>query len=310
MKKIAISAMLIFFASCASAPSFEKINDRSTRLILEAEKLISQNKEDEAVKILSLVAEIHPDDKNLAAVVSQLKPENQELVKDRNFVGKASGFNVRAKHKIKSSILVKILLYIPNRILDILDLFSLRFSYGPQIGASVWATRGWHQGLYTGNITGIALLDQKKNIGVYREASFEFAVLPLGLGYYNVSAEKNGSSGTHLGEGSNFYHNPKDPIYQEYRDYWSTGVKVGVGYSGAEIEFHWLELFDLFAGMLFFDPLNDDLGSAKKYKFSKYQTQLMKDLRNNVKRIGADNMNTYKNKYPSLGMLKYQGEDR
>lgn len=120
------------FLHCHSA-DYRTMNDRSGRLYIEAEKLISAGKSPEAAKILSILKDLYPQDEKVHKLIESLDPASKKLL-----LPTFLGFNTRAKYKTKSSFWKKLLYYFPNRFLDLFDILSMRFNYGPQLGASVW----------------------------------------------------------------------------------------------------------------------------------------------------------------------------
>jgi len=77
---------------------------------------------------------------------------------------------------------------------------------------------------------------------------------------------------------------PTDKMYQRARDFWAIGAQAQIPLLGIRVELHPLEIVDLFAGLAFFDPLNDDLGVSKGFKISKSDRQAMAKLAKQVSR--------------------------
>ena len=287
----ALLVLLLLAVNCKSA-DYRIIEDRSARLAVESEKLISQDKYGEAGYILTFLKQLYPEDKKIDQLVGQLDDLSKKIVKPE---GTLTGYNSRARYRKKSSVWRKILFYIPNRFMDFLDIASVRVNVGPQLGVSVWYTRAAQISLYAGNTAGLSIYPgQQKNIGFHREKGVELAFGPAGFGYYNISAERRGVSGVHIGEGQQRYNNPYDNRFQNYNDYWSLGLKVGFIYVGAELEIHLLEILDFFLGFLFIDLLGDDMDSSNKYYFTRYQQKVLRDLQIEMRRAGKEGLDNYR----------------
>jgi len=151
----------------------------------------------------------------------------------------------------------KLLMYFPNRLVDLLDTFSLelesgcaagvtcRFTYGfglvGEIGAKGSLIKGYNRQY------GVALTN-----GYYGQFFFpmtEDLQRPISYGYVNKFWE----------EGSN-YPLPSDRIFENGSgsfDYWA--IEFGaICLVGAKVAVHPLEIVDFFAGLILLDPRGDD----------------------------------------------------
>jgi|GEM_PF-862514 len=159
------------------------------------------------------------------------------------------------------SLLGKIFLYIPNRIFDLLDLFTVEAGGCLGIGAKVQVTDGFSVGLQAAAGEAMFGLD-RRNISV-RATQEEFAhLLPAGSVYLSEArASTSGSYGMMSSQSG--LKLPSDQMYQRARDYWAIGAQAEALGIAANVKFHPLELFDFLAGFFLFDPLKDDIGSTR-----------------------------------------------
>lgn len=130
------------------------------------------------------------------------------------------------------SVFVHILLYVPNRVIDAFDIVRAGVSVGPGIGVDLTATE-WLN----------ATLMAKASVGVgyqtLRHLPVEAAAYTMvGAGPVKLAA---------------------DPGLDWYRSSGEFRVEVHAVIVGAHAVVEPFEIFDLLAGFLFFDPLDDDI---------------------------------------------------
>ena len=56
---------------------------------------------------------------------------------------------------------------------------------------------------------------------------------------------------------------PMDPIYQDYRDFYSVGVGVTLMVLGARAEVHLVQIWDFLGGFVGFDIAHDDYATTR-----------------------------------------------
>ena len=147
--------------------------------------------------------------------------------------------------------------YIPNRLMDALDMFSIDLKGGFFIGAGVQVTRAFGVGGQIGYDAGL-YKDFNRQYGIAFENGYQAQ-----LGF--VTAEDVsvfnpiGNVKTYWQHGNNFP-DVNDKIYDCYtgaRDYWAIEV-YAYCLAGAKVAIHPLEIADFFAGLICRDPKKDD----------------------------------------------------
>ncbi|TGK14111.1 hypothetical protein EHO60_01850 [Leptospira fletcheri] len=258
-----VCIFLIAVFNCATVPRYEEVQASAKSSLNDAEVFFSQKKNAEAAELLRAVLKVYPENERAKALYEKLPPESKEAVSEISYLGPNRG----KREAEESSLLAKFAWYLPDRILDLLDILSVNVKVGPQFGVSAWVTRGFQVTLYTGNTVQLGWF-QKRNLGYTEELSAEAGlgpVVPISI------------SGRSMGTGSKdayesfVFHSPRKKIYQNYRDYWGMGVKAGVVMGGLEVEVHWLEFFDFLAGIFTFDLLYDDLAKTRSLNFTSEQ---------------------------------------
>lgn len=162
---------------------------------------------------------------------------------------------------VQASVGDKLLLYIPNRLVDFVDIISLSMGFGPAIRVNVHATRVISFGGGVG-ATAKAIKAINRQYGAGLESGWETS-------FMMISAESKELKDNTRGVKSFNYYSTGVPstdekIYEFYdgaRDYWSIGVAGAAGLVELDAEFHPVEFADFFTGFLFIDLKGDDFTS-------------------------------------------------
>ncbi|HBC88342.1 MAG TPA: hypothetical protein DCZ94_15430 [Lentisphaeria bacterium] len=168
-------------------------------------------------------------------------------------------FAMTAGTVTQATVLDKIVMYIPNRIVDVTDIISLSLGFGPCARAEMWCTRPFSFGAGTG-VEAKMIKGYNRQYGFGLESGWDTS-------FVMISAEgKELQSTIGTVKTVEYYASgvpdlrKKDYSYSEgSRDYWSVGVQAGCGIAEVDAEFHAIELFDFFAGFIFFDLKDDDI---------------------------------------------------
>lgn len=154
----------------------------------------------------------------------------------------------------------KLLLYLPNRIIDLTDIFSLSLGVGPCAKVELRATRACGFG---GGIGATA--------NVYKEYNRQYGYgLDNGWAWNFTCVGAENYERTHTNRWVQEYWqeytgfaSPENNIYNFYegaRDYWELGGDFGLGVV-AHVAIHPVEIFDFVAGIFFIDIKGDDITS-------------------------------------------------
>ena len=167
-----------------------------------------------------------------------------------------SGFNANA------DVVDKLVMYFPNRFMDLLDIASVEVGFGPCVRGEVRATRAFGFGGGVG-VCSKAVKDCNRQYGVCIDNGWDYGFAFLA----NEDTERDftsrmvkkywyAASGIPL---------PTERIYNFYtgaRDYWEIGVAVALLVDfGCAI--HPVEVADLVTGWFFIDLKGDDFGSKE-----------------------------------------------
>lgn len=162
-----------------------------------------------------------------------------------------------ASSVVKADALDTLLLYIPNRIVDTADIFSLTLGFGPVIGVEGQVTKycaiGGEVGPTVQMIKGI-----NRQYGFAKQSGWD-------VGFLMISAE-NRERVDSVGSVKNYYYYstgvpcidkiPYD-FYDGSKDFWAIGGKISALLQ-IEAAIHPVEIADFFLGWFFIDIKGDD----------------------------------------------------
>jgi len=225
----------------------------------------------ESYRLARAVAEIDPDYPGVQEAIAGIPPDLEHLF-DRDLLGS----NVAIRQPIDAAWYEHVLWYIPDRVLDALDVFSFDVHGGFGLWVDAHATRAAQVSVGARSVGGFGW-HNNRSLGLQTQAQAGFSLLPFGVEGY--SALRAGTSGLDAGTWSESgLHNPTSKIYADYKDYWAVGGGATLLFFGAEADIHMIQVFDFVVGFLLFDPLNDDFASTTGLKLTQRERQLIRSL--------------------------------
>ncbi|MDD3885981.1 MAG: hypothetical protein PHI35_03840 [Victivallaceae bacterium] len=155
-------------------------------------------------------------------------------------------------------VLEAVVLYLPNRIIDVFDLFTINVGAGPIVEARLMATRAVDGGFGCG-VAYKAYKTHHRQYGFGKEQGWWWSLVCIGEEDYGVV------DGTNMidryTEFRTGFPTPDMRVYDFYtgpRDYWQIGGTLGGGITG-DLYVHPVEWLDCALGFLFIDISADDL---------------------------------------------------
>jgi hypothetical protein len=171
-------------------------------------------------------------------------------------------FAITAGTATQAQVLDKIALYIPNRIVDTMDIFSISLAFGPTARGEVWCTRPFAFGAGTGILAKVAK-GYNRQYGCGLESGSETNFAPI-----TSEAKQVVDSVGSMKDYDVYYTgapNINERVYNFHegaRDYYSIGMTGGLALFEVSGEFHPVEIADFFSGFLFIDLKGDDFSFA------------------------------------------------
>jgi hypothetical protein len=258
----------VVLTGCATPYSPEQIEYTMQKSLISAQKLADTGKKEEAKLLVGAMDEINPNYAGLKELETKCGYEKTSA--------SILGENVRRRAKDDSSIITRIILYVPDRVFDLLDIFSFDIHFGGGVFANAHATRALQAGAGLRSVGGLGWHDYR-SLGV--ESQKEAGLNVLALGAQGYSATRVGTSGIQeTSQGMAGIHFPSDLIYQEYRDYWAVGGSVTAVFIGFDFDVHPVQIVDFLLGFIGIDICNDDFAGTRMVSLSGLDKQLLLDL--------------------------------
>jgi hypothetical protein len=225
----------------------------------------------EAFELARAVAAVDPQYPGVQAALAEV-PEEMSSVFDRPLLGS----NVALREPVDSPWWVDTLMYVPDRILDVLDIFSFDVHMGLGVYGDVHATRALQASGGFRTVGGFGW-NEHRSLGLKRQDEAGLAVAFFGSETYSgtLSGTSSVETGSWVVAG---VHMPTDDLYQDFQDYWAVGVGVTAGIIGFDFDVHPLQIVDFAAGLVMLDPLNDDFADTEGLQYSRIEQQLLREL--------------------------------
>jgi hypothetical protein len=221
-----------------------------------------------AYKLARLVALVDPGYPGVKGHEAILPVELEEL-----FSNPVMGSNVAQREPTDPDLYERLLWYLPDRVLDALDIISFDVHMGFGLFVDLHATRAAQLGLGFRTVGGVGWHDHR-SLGIQTQVQASANVLAFGRESYD--AYLVGTSEVRAGRWSvSELHAPTSELYQEYKDYWAIGAGVTALWVGADVDIHLLEIFDFAVGWFTFDPLNDDNATTQGTRFTPAEAELV-----------------------------------
>jgi len=267
-----VIAVALVFAGCQSTPpSPEYVRNQLEASLEVAQDLHKEGKDPEAHQVLCSIARIDDDLPGLRELEDEI-PENVDDLFDKPWLGS----NFTSRPACDRSIAARVLLYLPDRILDLFDIISFDVHFGLGLYLDVHVTQALQAGGGFRTVGGIGWHDHR-SLGLSTRFDAGLNLLCFGTQYYNGSLI--GTSGIRSTNGGVAgIHKPWNRIYQEQIDYWNYGFHATAVIAGVDFDYHLIEIYDFLVGWLTFDPLNDDFALTRGLDLTSWQKDLLDTL--------------------------------
>jgi hypothetical protein len=272
MRRIPLALLAVFaLSACTTMPSQQIIDDVLQTTVNVADARYQEGNVPESAVLLNAVRRIDADYPGVADLQAKLGPMEDQVTNRGRL-----GINRRLRTRVDANPLIRLILYAPDRVFDLLDLVTFDVHFGPGVFADVHVTRRIQAAAGLRATMGVGAHDQR-SIGLKNQSEAGVSVLTFGT--QTVAGTTVGTSGVHTGaESMAGLHSPRNSIYQDFRDFWAIGVSVTAGLAGAEVDIHPLQLFDFIGGILLLDFARDDFGTTRGLNFSSIENDLLQNL--------------------------------
>lgn len=254
--------------ACASSRSGPQVDGLLGSAWLAARAQQELGNEAESFQLAAAVVRVDPEHAGAARLMAGFESDNEQLF-DHPFLGS----NFKQRPEVNRSMAARVLLYLPDRLLDMADVFSFDVHFGLGAYANVHFTRAAQAGGGFRAVGGFGWHDQR-SLGLQSQSIV--GVSALGMGTQAFGASMVGTSGVFsTGDAMVGLHRPSMEIYQDYLDYWAVGASVTAGIVGVDFDFHPIELVDALLGFTTLDILNDDFGRTRGLRLTRDERSLL-----------------------------------
>ena len=261
----------LLLGACAHGRPPDRIEDLLSQAFQAAENHHEFDLDAEAAALLGAIAQVDPDFPGVQELSEDLDPDARAGMQ-RSLLG----MNRKLRPSVQRPLWARLLLFLPDRVLDLLDVVTFDVHFGLGAFADVHATRAIQASAGARTTGGLGLHDHR-SLGMKSQA--EAGVSAILLGAQSYSGGLVGTSGALGAAGSSVgLHEPTDPLYQSFRDYWGVGASVTAAILGAEIEFHPIQLADFLAGWFWIDFLRDDFAHTRALKLDYVEQRMVVEL--------------------------------
>jgi hypothetical protein len=267
----ALLALAFVSGACVSHTPPRDIHDVLERTLRAAQERRAAGFDAEAAVLVLAIEDVDPDFPGLDSLRDGLDSGVRSAM-DRDWLGS----NRRLRPKVDRPIWQRALLYVPDRVFDLLDVVNVSVQLGTGAFLDYHATHAVNVTLGLRSSGGIGLHEQR-SLGLKSEAEGGISLLPWGA--YSFVGGLVGTSGV-VGVADTVagVHRPQAALYQEFKDYWEIGIRGMFGFLGADLDVHPVQVADFLAGFAGIDFLNDDFARTRGLEQSHGEALLVRDL--------------------------------
>lgn len=263
-------------AGCASAPEPRNVEALLNRSIAAANGHIARQEPIEAMQFLDVVAAIDNEYPGLQEAYGRARASTPAELAGL-FRPSPMGVNRPPRYPVERTTGKKVLLYIPDRLVDLLDCITFDLHLGPGFYFNGHATRAVQAGGGARAIFGVGTYGARSILGSRVHSTAGVSVLMVGAeaqaGALASAAGFRTVSDAHAG-----VYRPTDPFFQSFADYWEVGFSYTLGVGGFGMDVHPIQLVDALGGFALWDPARDDWATSRALSIDRRESKLVRRL--------------------------------
>lgn len=253
--------LAIFFVVGCQSFNQEKYNAALQVVENGLEEQFTQKKYPQAAILARAVLDAEPDHYRALEIKKVVLREDARLDILFNKATLGSNYTDRIASDGGSSIVWGILLYLPNRVFDVLDLLNVEVGVSAGAGININMTEYGALGAQVSAGEVLIGLD-RRHLSTRASIREAIEIFPFELGTMGeVHASTGGARAIAYAKAG--IKSPLDDVYQKSRDFWGVGAEVQLAPIALKVGIHPVEIADLLAGFFFIDILRDDLGTSQ-----------------------------------------------
>jgi hypothetical protein len=257
--------------ACASQRRPDQVEDLLSQAYRSAEAHHEFDLDPEAAVLLDAITAVDEGYPGLRELDEDLDPAAREGMN----LG-LLGMNRKLRPQLERTQWTRALLWLPDRLLDLLDVATVGIHLGPGAFADAHLTRALQVSAGFRTTGGVGLHDHR-SLGLKSQAEAGLTLVAAGAQTYGGAVM--GTTGTHgVADSSRGLHRPTALLYRRLRDYWAIGASATAAFIGVEVDLHPVQLADFFAGIVGIDFLNDDLAHTRSLKLDSVESELLTEI--------------------------------
>jgi len=271
-RRLTLLTSLALLAGCAPNYTAFQIDQRLSKTLGAAQFHLGLREYAEAAQLARAIENIDPEYPGLIEVNEGLKNRSEDL-----FAASLLGSNRARRKPIERSMGGRIARYLPDRLSDLFDIFTLDAHSGLGGFADVHATRAVQLVGGARVVGGLGSYSQRNAVGFQLQADAGAAA--MGIGRHRFVGFIAGPGGVYTGTGDlSGVQQPMDRFYQDFRDYWGIGASATFGFVGASAELHPVQVVDFVLGWFGWDLTNDDSAYSAPLRLLTSERDLLQEL--------------------------------
>jgi len=271
------AVVFVFLAGgCASTPEPRNVETLLNRSLTAANGHIARQEPIEAMQFLDVVAAIDSEYPGLQEAYGRARASTPAELAGL-FRPSPMGVNRPPRYPVERTVGKKVLLYVPDRLVDLLDCITFELHLGPGVYLNGHATRAVQIGGGGRAIFGLGTYGARSILGSRVHSTAGFSVLMVGA-EAQAGALASASGFKTVSDAHAGLYRPTDPLFQSFADYWEVGFAYTLGVGGFDMDLHPVQIVDALGGFVLWDPARDDWATSRALNIDRRESELVRKL--------------------------------
>jgi hypothetical protein len=229
----------------------------------------------EAMQFLDAVAAIDNQYPGLQEAYGQVRASTPASL--AMFQSTWLGVNRPPRYPVERGTAQKVLLYLPDRLVDLLDCATFDVHFGPGAYVNGHVTRAAQLGGGVRAVWGFGTYGARSIVGTRWQSAAGLSFLNGGLeAQAGAQASAAGFRTVTQTKAGMYY--PTDAYYQSFADFWEAGFSATFGAFGFDMDLHPVQVADALAGFAMVDFLSDDWATSRALNIGRRESELVRQV--------------------------------
>ena len=275
IQRVTLCLLALSTVSCATHYEPDEVNALIVEAVDRAASLIDAGRPVEAAQLVTHARRVDAEHADLLALEGRIA-QSDRAVGDL-FAPTRLGANVPRRLEVARPVAIRALLYLPDRLVDLLDVITMEAHVGVGAYADLHLTRGAQAAAGARGVVGLGTYGARTIVGSRAQANAGVTVLPAGASAQSGALVSAAGIRTGVQTLAGL-HRPTDAYYQTFEDYWALGTSLTIGCIGLTAEIHPLQLADFVLGLALIDVLRDDYAHTAALRLTRSDERLIRAL--------------------------------